>query len=95
MAYAARHPEQVNHLVICDGAAPKIAETKTLYQDIFPDISEKRDAADKSSEKDAYALWVRYHFSMLCCSREKAEAGQEQFAKGKLDWQLNTRIYNG
>jgi proline iminopeptidase len=37
MAYAARHPEHIAHLIICDSAAPKWDDTVFLFKDVFPE----------------------------------------------------------
>src|SRR5438445_431946 len=50
MAYAARHPEHVAHLVICDSAAPKWADTVFLFKDIFPETVTRQDAVAFAEE---------------------------------------------
>ena len=44
MAYAARHPERIAHLVIVDSAAPKWSDTVFLFKDVFPEATERQDA---------------------------------------------------
>jgi len=44
MAYAARHPDRIVHLVLVDSAAPKIQDTVFLFKNIFPETVEKEDA---------------------------------------------------
>jgi len=44
MAYAARHPEHIRHLVTVDSAAPRWADTVFLFKDIFPEGQERADS---------------------------------------------------
>src|SRR5262245_32994570 len=43
MAYAARHPERIRHLIAVDSAAPKWSDTVFLFKDIFPEGQERAD----------------------------------------------------
>src|SRR5215510_2573334 len=43
MAYAARHPDRIKNLIICDSAAPKWSDTIFLFKDIFPHVIERQD----------------------------------------------------
>src|SRR4029079_17600722 len=43
MAYAARHPERVAHLVIADSAAPKIQDTFFAFKNFFPEKTREED----------------------------------------------------
>jgi proline iminopeptidase len=44
MAYAARHPEHIAHLIICDSAAPKWDDTVFLFKDVFPEGIERQQS---------------------------------------------------
>jgi proline iminopeptidase len=44
MAYAARHPERIKHLIIVDSAAPKIQDTVFLFKNIYPETVAREDA---------------------------------------------------
>ena len=44
MAYAARHPEHIRHLITVDSAAPKWSDTVFLFKDIFPEGQERADS---------------------------------------------------
>ena len=46
MAYAIRHPERVQHLVLCDSAAPRFADTLFLFRALHPEAMERRDRLD-------------------------------------------------
>ena len=43
MAYAARHPDRIAHLIICDSAAPRIQDTLFLLRNIYPEIQARQD----------------------------------------------------
>jgi proline iminopeptidase len=77
MAYAARHPEHIAHLVILDSAAPRWQDTRYLFEDVFPEIEEQRvsfDYAATLGDKAAEADGLRVYLSMLCVSPEKRDA---------------------
>ena len=46
MAYAARHPDRVAHLIIADSAAPKWSETEFIFKYIFPEAIEHQGQLD-------------------------------------------------
>jgi proline iminopeptidase len=71
MACAARHPERIAHLVICDSAAPKWGDTVFLFKDIFPETTSRMDAlafAEELGDRAAAAESFREYLSMLCDS---------------------------
>lgn len=37
MAYAAKHPDRLAHLILLDAAAPKFSDTRFLFAEAFPD----------------------------------------------------------
>lgn len=41
IAYSARHPEHIRHLITIDGAAPKWTDPMDLFKDIFPEGVER------------------------------------------------------
>jgi proline iminopeptidase len=43
MAYAARHPERISHLMIVDSAAPKIQDTVFLFKNMYPETTARED----------------------------------------------------
>ena len=62
VAFAARHPEHLTHLVLVDSAAPKWSDTIFLFDKVFPEVTEHQAAAafarefgDKPAE-DATAI---------------------------------------
>jgi proline iminopeptidase len=77
MAYAARHPERISHLIICDSAAPKWSDTIFLFKDIFPEVVERQSAlsfAQMLGDADADRASIREYLSMLFVSQEKRDA---------------------
>jgi len=77
MAYSARHPERVAHLLIVDSAAPKFSDTIFLFADIFPETVERRASytfADEMGDKAASDGSIREYLTMLFYSNEKRDA---------------------
>jgi proline iminopeptidase len=76
MAYAARHPEHIAHLMIVDSAAPKWSETEFIFKYIFPEGME-RQAGLQFSESlgDSAALKqdLREYFAMLFYDTKKRD----------------------
>ncbi len=76
MAYAARHPEHVAHLVIVDSAAPKWSETITLFEDVFPETMAQRRSTNYANvlgDAAAAAENIRLYLTMLFYSPEKRQ----------------------
>lgn len=73
MAYAARHPEHVGRLIICDSAAPKWSDTRFIFDDIYPEVSEASEGLnfeDALGDQDAADGTMRLYFSMLFVSAD-------------------------
>jgi proline iminopeptidase len=76
MAYAARHPEHVRHLIICDSAAPKWSDTPFLFSEVFPDVVERQEShgfATALGEAAAEKAGIRDYLSMLFYSTAKRD----------------------
>ena len=76
MAYSARHPERIAHLIIVDSAAPKFSDTIFLFGDIFPEITERRAGyafADAMGDKAASDASISEYLTMLFYSTEKRD----------------------
>lgn len=85
MAYAARHPEHIAHLLIVDSAAPRWADTLFLFDQIFPEISERRAGyafGDEMGDKAASDASIHDYLTMLFYSQEKRDAFVAQMAPG-------------
>jgi proline iminopeptidase len=77
MAYAARHPERIAHLLIVDSAAPRWSDTLFLFSDIFPETTQRRAAlafAGEMGDKDAVDASTHEYLTMLFYSPEKRDA---------------------
>lgn len=64
IAYAARYPERIEHLILCDSAAPKFADTIFLFAQVFPETHERMAAIEIIDEATKKASFMHY-FSML------------------------------
>jgi len=97
MAYAARHPEHIRHLVIVDSAAPKLSDTKFLFDDIFPETIEKQNAfnfADALGDKQATTESLALYYTMLFYSPEKRDAGVLVMKQSDFHKAVNESISN-
>jgi proline iminopeptidase len=77
MAYAARHPDRVAHLVICDSAAPRWADTRFLFDDVYPEGSERQRAvafAQTLGDEAALDAYLHEYMAMLFYDPEKRDA---------------------
>ena len=95
MAYAARYPRHIRHLVIADSAAPKFSDTVFLFKDVFPEGVEREDAVDFAStlgDKSAHQIQLREYFAMLFYSPEKRDAALAQLGDGGENVQINETI---
>jgi len=68
MAYAARHPGHIRHLMIVDSAAPKWSETEFIFKYIFPEGMEKQAGlqfSESFGDTAAAKTDMREYFAML------------------------------
>ena len=76
MAYAARHPEHVAHLIIADSAAPKWSDTEFIFKYIFPegvDHQAQLDFADALGDAKSGQASLHEYLGMLFVSTEKRD----------------------
>jgi proline iminopeptidase len=74
MAYAIKHPERIERLILVDSAAPKFLDTAFRFDDIFPDkIAEEAANSKNLSAKEAAEKNMRIYFSMIFYSPEKRD----------------------
>ena len=76
MAYTARHPEHIRHLVILDSAAPKWDDTVFLFKDVFPEGIERQNAlgfAEALGDSASYTADLHEYMSMLFWSPENRD----------------------
>ncbi len=77
MAYAAKHADHVAKLVLSDSPPPSFKTMVHLLPDVFPDIEEQDQAAEKQlgADSDAAAReGLRNHFRMIFYSPAKRDA---------------------
>src|SRR5262245_1237946 len=73
MAYAARYPDRIAHLMIVDSAAPKVQDTVFLFKNIYPETVSHGDGLAFGVELgDAKAIGddLRQYLSMIFYSPE-------------------------
>lgn len=95
MAYAARHPEHIRHLITVDSAAPKWGDTVFLFKDIFPEGQERSDSyafADALGDKAASDAGIREYLHWLFYSPEKRDAFIAQVAPGVFTKAVNEAV---
>ena len=95
MAYAARHPERIRHLVIVDSAAPKWSDTVFLFKDIFPEGVERSDGftfGDMMGDPKATEAGLREYFQWLFYAPEKRDAFAAQVGAGVFNKAVNQAL---
>jgi len=95
MAYAARHPEHIRHLITVDSAAPKWGDTVFLFKDIFPEGQERSDSfafADALGDKAASDAGIREYLHWLFYSPEKRDAFLAQISPGVFSKPVNEAV---
>jgi proline iminopeptidase len=95
MAYAARHPQHIRHLITVDSAAPKWSDTVFLFKDIFPEGQERADSfsfADALGDAAASDAGIREYFHWLFYSPEKRDAFIAQVGGGVYNKAVNETI---
>jgi|SRR5579864_554493 len=99
MAYAARHPERIAHLLIVDSAAPRWSDTLFLFKDVYPEVTAREDSyhfASDLGEKDsveASDAATRLYESMLFYSSEHRDEFLAKMADDKESYEVN-RLLN-
>ena len=76
MAYAARHPGRIAHLIMVDSAAPKIQDTVFLFKNIFPETTAREDGlafAVELGDEKAIAADLKEYMGMIIVSPELRE----------------------
>src|ERR1051326_4345917 len=76
MAYAARHPEHVAHLIIADSAAPKWTDTDFIFKYVFPETVDDQaqlDFAEALGDTGAAGRSMHEYLGMLFVSSEKRD----------------------
>jgi proline iminopeptidase len=99
MAYAARHPERIAHLVIADSAAPKIQDTAFLFEKIFPETVAREGAlafAVELGDPQAVAADLDEYVSMLFYDPKHRDAFQARSRAGEFEYTqaVNRAVWN-
>lgn len=97
MAYAARHTERIAHLILVDSGAPKWSDIIFLFNQVFPETTERQAAvafADELGDKTASEASIHEYLMMLFYSSEKRDAFLTQMAPGAYHKEVN-RTLNG
>ena len=95
MAYAARHPEHVAHLIIADSAAPKWTDTEFIFKYIFPEALDRQgrlDFADALGDSAAGRASLREYFQMLFVSTEKRDEFVSRLNTYRFDRTVNQTL---
>ena len=91
MAYAARHPEHVAHLIIADSASPKWTETDFIFKQIFPEGIDRQgvlDFADALGDTLAAGKSMNEYMAMLFVSNEK----RDEFLSRSADYHYTRSV---
>ena len=91
MAYAARHPEHVVHLIIADSASPKWTETDFIFKQIFPEGIDRQgvlDFADALGDTLAAGKSMNEYMAMLFVSNEK----RDEFLSRSADYHYTRSV---
>jgi len=94
MAYAARHPEHIRHLVIVDSASPKWGDA-SLFKDIFPEGYERFDRnafGDALNDPAATEAQLHEYLSWLFYAPEKRDAFLAQMTKIDFSKPVNAAL---
>jgi len=97
MAYAARHPLRIAHLVIVDSAAPKWQDTVFLFKDVHPETVAREDGyafAVELGDPEAIKADLNEYFSMNFYSPEKRAAFLAGSANYRFTQSVNKAVDN-
>ena len=96
MAYAARLPERIAHLLIVDSAAPKIQDTVFLFKNIHPETVSREDAvafAVELGDEKAIAADLHEYMSMLFYGAEARDAFMARSASFSYHQKVNKAVW--
>jgi proline iminopeptidase len=96
MAYAARHPERIAHLVIVDSGAPKIQDTVFLFKNIHPETVSREDAvafAVELGDEQAIAADLHEYMAMLFYTAEARDAFMARSTSFSYHQKVNKAVW--
>lgn len=91
MAYTARHPEHIRHLVIVDSAAPKWDDTVFLFKDVFPEGTDRQNAlgfAEALGDSASFAADIHEYLQMLFWSPDN----RDRFMARAAEYHYNRNV---
>jgi proline iminopeptidase len=97
MAYAARHPDRIAHLMIVDSAAPKIQDTVFLFKNIYPETTTREDGlafAVELGDEGAISADLREYMSMLFYSAAARDAMLAHTGELSYHQSVNKSVWN-
>jgi proline iminopeptidase len=97
MAYAARHPEHIAHLMIVDSAAPKIQDTAFLFKNIYPETTAREDQlafAVELGDPKAVAADLREYMSMIFYTPQARDAFLARSSSFTYRQKVNKAVWN-
>lgn len=97
MAYAARHPEHIAHLMIVDSAAPHFDDTIFLFKDVFPEGTEREDNlafAEDMGDRTAVEANLHEYITMLFYSTQKRDEFVASFSPDAYHKDVNEAVVN-
>ena len=95
MAYAARHPDRIAHLMIVDSAAPKWTDTEFIFKNIFPEAIDKQarlDFAQAVGDSAAGDESLNEYLKMLFVSDAKRDDFMSRSATYKFSRTVNETL---
>jgi proline iminopeptidase len=95
LAYTARHATRVSHLVLVDSKPPKTADARSLFGDVFPDVTERQRALESAKErgdKDAPSELRRLTRMMLFYSPDNRDLYLRLAQQLPFNPQVNTAL---
>lgn len=97
MAYAARHPEHIAHLMIVDSAAPKIQDTAFLFKNIFPETTAREDGlafAVELGDEKAIAADLHEYMTMIFYTPQARDAFLARSSSFVYRQKVNKAVWN-
>jgi len=81
--------------VVCDSAAPKWSDTKFIFSEVYPEISEEWEGLnfeDALGDEEAAARTMQLYFSMLFVSAEMRDLFASRAAEYDYDRSINEML---
>lgn len=96
MAYAARYPERIAHLLLVDSVAPKIQDTVFLFKNIHPETVSMEDSvafAVELGDEKAIATDLHEYMTMLFYGAEARDAFLARSASFSYHQKVNRAVW--